>query len=91
MIALTVFSNEFGSKILFLNSSSAYLAQIPADVFSDSTSLRSLISSLIRFLSIAAFSLLSFAFVSSSIFGSFSNSSIGLLLPSLLKSSKFSY
>jgi predicted ferric reductase len=87
MIVLTVFNKELGSKILFLNSSSAYLAHTPADVFSASTSLLNLISSLILFLSIAAFSLLSLAFVSSSRAGSFSKSSNGLLCYCLLASS----
>jgi hypothetical protein len=60
--ALTVLSNELGISILFLNSSSACLDHLPADVFSASTSLLNLISSLILFLSIAAFSLLNLAF-----------------------------
>jgi hypothetical protein len=49
-----------------LNSSSAYLAHIPAVVFSASTSLLSLIRSRILFLSYAASSRLNLALVSSS-------------------------
>lgn len=74
MRVLTVFIRELGSKTLGLNSSSAFLAQMPAPVFSESISLRSFINSLVLFLSTAVFSLLNLAFWSSEREGSFSKS-----------------
>jgi len=66
IINFTVLRRLCGSRILDLNSSSAYLAQIPAVVFSASTSLLKRISSRTLFLSCAASSLLNLALVSSS-------------------------
>jgi len=66
IISLTVLKRLYGSRILDLNSSSAYLAQIPAVVFSASTSRLKRMSSRTLFLSWAASSLLNLALVSSS-------------------------